>query len=67
MIFPRLESSDGTIKADYVFFDKTNNGLNNKSPSYQTQSTFNMVEKDKKNWQLEESGDGFFLYKRLKR
>jgi len=64
MAFPQLESLDGTIKADYVFFDKTNNGLNEKSPSYQAQSTFDLVEKNPHVWELIAAEDGYSLYRR---
>lgn len=64
MGFPYLASPDGRIKADYVFFDKTNNGLKVTSPSYRTQRDFDVVEKDQKNWKLIKSEDGYFLYKR---
>ena len=65
MIFPRLESLDNIIKANYVFFDKTNNGLNKISPAYTTQQIFDSIEKDKKTWQLINSEDNYFLYKRI--
>jgi len=66
MIFPRLESLDNKYKADYVLFDKTNNYLKKGSPSYKTQHDFDVVEKDKRNWQLVKSENGLFLYKRIK-
>lgn len=65
IIFPKLESANGRFKADYVFFDKTNNGLNEKSPSYKTQRDFDLVEKDRDTWKLVKSEDGYFLYKRI--
>ena len=65
MKFPKLESSDGSIKADYVFFDKTNNGINEMAPTYKTQSDFDLVEKDEKIWELVKSQDGYFLYRRI--
>lgn len=62
MIFPQLESSDGAVKAHYVLFDKTNNGLKNESPSSFTQLDFDLVEKDTENWKLVRSKDGYYLY-----
>ena len=63
MIFPQLESSDGAVKAQYVLFDKTNNGLKRESPSYFNQGDFDLVEKDTENWKLVRSKDGYYLYK----
>lgn len=59
------EGLDGQFKADYVFFDKTNNGLKQVSPAYRTQSDFDVFKNDKKSWKLIKSEDGFFLYKRI--
>ncbi len=65
MIFPRLESLDGEIKADYVFFDKTNNGMKKIAPAYNTQLDFDLIEKDEETWGLVKSKDGYFLYRRI--
>lgn len=65
MIFPQLESLDGAIKADYVFFDKTNNGIKKIAPAYNTQRDFDLVEKDEETWELLKSKDGYFLYRRI--
>ena len=65
MIFPQLESLDGAIKADYVFFDKTNNGIKKIAPAYNTQRDFDLVEKDEETWELVKSKDGYFLYRRI--
>lgn len=65
MIYPRLENIGGNIKADYVFFDKTNNGLKSESPAFLTQEKLGIVGKDKKNWQLIKTEDGYYLYKRI--
>ena len=65
MIFPLLENMDGKYKADFVFFDKTNNGLKKESPSYHTQRDFDLVEKDKGTWRLVRKADGYCLYKRI--
>lgn len=64
MIFPKTTSLDGKIEVDYVFFDKTNNGLKEESPSYRKKSDFATIESDKQKWELVASRDGFFLYKR---
>ena len=64
MRFPQLENSDGTIKADYVFFDKTNNGINKIAVAYKTQHDFDLVEKDEETWELVKSKDEYFLYQR---
>lgn len=64
MVFPQTESRDGRIKADYIFFDTTNNGLKEESPAYRKQSDFSAIQDDDWNWQLVASIDGFFLYKR---
>ena len=63
MSFPQLVSSDGALKANYVIFDKTNNGLKRNSPAYLNQGDFDLVERDTKNWNLVRSKDGYFLYK----
>ena len=65
MIFPQLESSDGAVKAQYVLFDKTNNGLKNKSPSFFAQPDFDLVEKDTEKWKLVKSKDGYYLYENI--
>ncbi len=65
MIFPRLKSIGGKIKADYVFLDKSNNGLPEKSPAFIPQGQFNLVDKDTKKWKLIKSTDNYFLYKRI--
>ena len=65
MIFPQLESLDGAIKADYVFFDKTNNGIKKIAPAYNTQRDFDLIEKDEETWELVKSKDGYFLYRRI--
>lgn len=62
MVFPYFEVAG--IKADYVFFDKTNNGLKTECPAYKTQRDFDLAEKDKKTWSLVKSEDGYFLFKR---
>ena len=54
----------GRYKADYVFFDKTNNDLTQNSPAFRYQKDFDIFEKDKKSWKLLKSDDGYFLYKR---
>tara|TARA_B100001123_G_scaffold433304_1_gene557788 strand:- start:121 stop:1179 length:1059 start_codon:yes stop_codon:yes gene_type:complete len=64
MVFPKLISDDGIIKAGYVFLDKTNNGLKPHSPAYITQKEINTIERDKINWELLHSEDGYFLFKR---
>lgn len=64
MIFPRTISQDKKIEADYVFFDKTNNGLKEESPAYRSKFEFETIELDKKKWELTASLDGFFVYKR---
>jgi len=67
MIFPQLESFDGAVKAQYVLFDKTNNGLKNESPSSFTQLDFDLVEKNTENWKLVRSEDGYYLYENKSR
>jgi len=67
IMFPDLESPvNDKVNAEYVLFDKTNNGLNKESPAYITQTKFDIVQKDKINWQLLKSKDNYFLYKRIK-
>lgn len=63
-VFPRLESFDGKVKAQYVLIDKTNNGLKRESPAYLEQHDFNAVEKDTENWRLMKSADGYYLYEK---
>lgn len=63
MMFPKVESKGGLIKADYVLFDKTNNGIKEASPAYIVSSDFDLIEKDTKNWKLVKSEDGYYLYK----
>lgn len=65
LVFPKLEGLNGTIKADYVFIDKTNNGLYKNSPAYITQPEFSLVEENKDTWKLIKSEGGYFLYKRI--
>ena len=65
MMFPKLESVDNKFKADYVFIDKTNNGLKKESPAYITQAEFDIVEKDQEQWRLVTSAGNYFLYKRI--
>ena len=64
MVFPKLISDDGKIKANYVFLDKTNNGLKSHSPAYITKKEINIIEKDKENWSLLRSKDGYSLFKK---
>lgn len=74
MIFPQMESYDGKVRAEYVFIDKSNpvktgggdkfypgvwDGLRENPQFY-----YDLVEKDKENWQLIKSEDGYFLFKR---
>jgi len=66
MVFPQLESADKQYKADYVFFDKTNNNLKKGSTVFRTQHDFDLIEQDKETWKLIKSEDGYFLYKRIK-
>lgn len=66
LVFPHIQNLDGKIKANYVFFDKTNNSLTKKSNAYKTQCDFDIVEKDKNTWSLVKSEDGYFLYKMIK-
>jgi uncharacterized membrane protein len=66
MIFPLVKSPDGKFEAEYVFFDKTNNGLSKVSPAYMPQQTFDTFENDKSSWELVKSEEGYFLYKRIK-
>ena len=65
MIFPRLKSVHSRATADYVLFDKTNNGLKEISPAYINQSQFDLVEKNPENWNIIKSEDNFILYKRV--
>ena len=64
MVFPKLKHGD--IDAEYVLFDKTNNGLDKISTAYKTQAEFDLVEKEKRHWKLFKAKDGFYLYKRFK-
>lgn len=67
MIYPQLENYDGTIKADYIFLDKTNNGLPSQSPAYIKEDDFTRVENDKVNWKLMVSEDEYYIYRRITR
>ncbi len=62
MVFPLLESADGSVKAQYVLIDKTNNGLKRESPAYLNQHDFDVLEKDTESWKLVKSEDGYYLY-----
>lgn len=64
MAYPQIESLDKRITADYVIFDKTNNGLKQGGPVYKTQRDFDLVEKDIDTWELVMAEDGYFLYRR---
>ena len=66
MIFPKTKSQDGKIEADYVFFDKTNNGLKEESPAYRNKAEFETIESDKQKWELIAFQDGLSLFKRRK-
>ena len=65
MVFPQLESLDGSIEADYVLIDKTNNDLQPRSPAYIHPAEFNQIENDEEGWQLVTSAESYFLYKRI--
>ena len=65
IIFHRSKNSDRNFQADYVFVDKTNNAHGKSSTVFRTQLDFDSVEKDKENWKLMKSNDGYFLYKRI--
>lgn len=68
MIYPHMiESKDGLIKADYVLLDITNNGHRDDSPVSVNQKEIDRIAKDKTNWELIKSEDGFFLYRRINR
>ena len=62
MVYPQLKSPGGAVKAQYVLFDKTNNGLKRESPAYLNQNEFDLIEKDSKHWKLVKSEDGYYLY-----
>lgn len=66
MIFPKTTSLDGKIAADYVFFDKTNNGLKEESPAYRSQAEFEAIESDKQKWELIAFQDGLSIFKRIR-
>jgi len=66
MIFPKTKSQDEKIEADYVFFDKTNNGLKEESPAYRNKDEFGTIESDKQKWELVAFQDGLSLFKRRK-
>ena len=63
MMFPKVENKDGLIKAEYVLFDKTNNGIKEASPAYIVSSDFDLIEKNPVSWKLVRSGDSYYLYK----
>lgn len=64
MVFPMLEASDGRTRAEYVFFDKTNNGLDPMSPAFVDSTEFDIIEKDTTNWKLLSAEDDYYLYMR---
>ncbi len=74
MVFPQLESMDKKVKAEYVFIDKKNpikTGIAGIAGSYDglrqnPQYYYDWVEKNRENWELVKSEDGYFLYKRFK-
>jgi uncharacterized membrane protein len=65
IIFPKYENAEHNDKADYVFFDKTNNGHKPTSTVYRKQVDFDAIEKDTLTWKMIKSKDGYFLYKRI--
>ena len=73
MVFPQLESADGRVKADYVLIDKKNpvkTGIDAVPGSWDglrenPQYYYDILEKHPDTWELVESQDGYFLYKRL--
>ena len=64
MVFPTLEARDGRAKAEYVLFDKTNNGLNPVSPAFVTQQEFDIIEENANSWELLKAENDYYLYKR---
>ncbi|OGL65846.1 hypothetical protein A3F52_04835 [Candidatus Uhrbacteria bacterium RIFCSPHIGHO2_12_FULL_47_11] len=67
MRFPRLESDNGRIKADYVFLDITNNGLSAESPVVHLikDEDIRGVMDNPDEWRLIDSDGAYFLYKRI--
>lgn len=64
MVFPQLESADGSVEADYVLFDVSNNSLSWQSPAYVGRKAFEIVMKDPGRWRLMIARDGYYLFKR---
>ena len=63
MKFPQIETKDGRYKADFVFVDRTNNGLKPESPAYMSEENINAVVKSRE-WELVAEQDGYELYRR---
>lgn len=64
MTFPWLESKDGSLKAEYILFDSTNNGLKEGSPAYVTQRQREAVLQNGTVWEPVKSRDGYFLFRK---
>lgn len=65
MVYPRLESKDNRYKADYVFLDRTNNGLKRSSPAYIPDEKLDMMIEHPNVWQKIIASDGYVLYRRI--
>ena len=61
MVFPQLESKDGVFRAEYVFLDKTNNGLESQSAAYISETEQNRVRNAPETWGLIRAADGYEL------
>lgn len=66
MVFPRLQSEDGLVRAEYVLLDITHNGLPPESPVvFKVVPEIPKVMNSPKQWQLLHSDGAFFLYERI--
>jgi len=63
-ISPQWGEPESAVKADYVVFDLTNNGLKSESAAFIPQKYFDQIAEDQRQWTLVNSDDGYFVFKR---
>jgi len=64
MVFPDTVSKDGTVLADYVLLDLTNNSLRADSPAYVSMDEMRLVAQNDA-WRLITKSEGYELYVRV--
>ena len=64
MPFPQIVSKDGQYQADYVFVDRTNNGLRSESPAHMSKEEIDAVVANEV-WERVAEEDGYELYRNV--